>query len=72
MENNERLILQKIYEMEKGEGVMFTDLLKELNMPRLEVQPILNKLEDRKLFGRYKSSDESITILPAGMKALGY
>ncbi len=49
---------------------MFTDLLKELDMPRLEVQLILNKLENRKLFGRYKSSDESITILPAGMKAL--
>ena len=72
MENNERLILQKIYEMEKGEGVMFTDLFKELNMPRLEVQPILNRLEDRKLFGRYKSTDESITILPAGKKALGH
>lgn len=56
--------------MEKGEDVMFTDLLKELDMPRLEVQLILNKLENRKLFGRYKSSDESITILPAGMKAL--
>ncbi len=40
-------------------------------MPRLEVQPILNKLEDRKLFGRYKS-EESITILPAGKKVLGY
>ncbi len=37
MENIERVMLQKIYEMEKGEGVMFTDLLKELNMPRLEV-----------------------------------
>ncbi len=72
MENNERLILQKIYDMEKSEGVKFTDLLKELNMPRLEVQPILNKLEDRKLFGRYKSSDESITILPTGKKVLGY
>ena len=56
--------------MEKGEDVMFTDLLRELDMPRLEVQLILNKLENRKLFGRYKSSDESITILPAGMKAL--
>ncbi len=56
--------------MEKGEDVMFTDLLKELDMPRLEVQLILNKLENRKLFGRYKSSDESITILLAGMKAL--
>ncbi len=56
--------------MEKGEDVMFTDLLKELDMPRLEVQLILNKLENRKLFGRYKSSDESIIILPAGMKAL--
>ncbi len=72
MENNERLILQKIYDMEKSEGVKFTDLLKELNMPRLEVQPNLDRLEDRKLFERYKSSDESITILPAGMKALGY
>ncbi len=51
---------------------MFTDLLKELDMPRLEVQLILNKLENRKLFGRYKSSDESITILPAGKKALSY
>ncbi len=71
MENIERVMLQKIYEMEKGEGVMFTDLLKELNMPRLEVQSILNKLEDRKLFGRYKS-EESITILPAGKKVLGY
>ena len=56
--------------MEKGEDVMFTDLLKELDMPRLEAQLILNKLENRKLFGRYKSNDESITILPAGMKAL--
>jgi len=27
-----------------------------LNMPRLEVQPILNRLEDRKLFGRYESN----------------
>ncbi|MGI8849377.1 MAG: hypothetical protein ACR2HT_04340 [Pyrinomonadaceae bacterium] len=50
MENNERLILQKIYDMEKSEGVKFTELLKELNMPRLKVQPIFNKLEDRKLF----------------------
>jgi len=52
--------------------VKFTDLLKELNTPRLKVQPILNKLEDRRLIGRYKSTDESITILPAGKKALGY
>lgn len=55
MENIERVILQKIYEMEKGEGVMFTDLLEGIGMTRLDVQPKLNKLEDRKLFGRYKS-----------------
>ena len=56
MENNEPLILQKIYDVEKSEGVKFTDLLKELNMPRLEVQPNLDRLEDRKLFGRYESN----------------
>jgi len=48
--------------MEKGEDVMFTDLLKELDMPRLEVQLILNKLENRKLWDGLIFQEKKLSI----------
>ncbi len=35
MENIERVTLQKIYEMEKGEGVMFTDFIKRIKCAQI-------------------------------------